>query len=121
MTQELESFFLPIDSYIKSAGAALAPATELEEARVSLLHNTLGDAARHAMKGTPATDMATYALYKAAITKRFLTDCDPCHLNQLLRAATMGPSETTKESLLACGLSFPEFLTSLSIYSSARS
>ncbi len=97
MTQELESFFLPIDSYIKSAGAALAPATELEEARVSLLHNTLGDAARHAMKGTPATDMATYALYKAAITKRFLTDCDPCHLNQLLRAATMGPSETTKE------------------------
>ncbi len=97
MPQELESFFLPIDSYIKAAGTALAPAADLEEQRVSLLHNILGDTARNAMKGTPADQKATYDLYKEAIRKRFLVECDPCHLTQLVRAAVMGPGETTKE------------------------
>ncbi len=97
MSQELESFFLPIDSYIEAAGDSFAPPAELEKSRVSLLHNMLGDAARNAMKGTPVEKKATYALYKEAIRARFLVECDPCHLTQLLRSAAMGPSETTKE------------------------
>jgi hypothetical protein len=97
MAQELESFFLPIDSYLEAAGPSLAPAPELEKARVSLLHSTLGDSARSAMKGTAEHQKATYALYKKAIEKRFLTECDPCHLTQLVRSAAMGPSESTKE------------------------
>ncbi len=97
MSLELDSFFLPIDSYLKAAGTALAPAADLEESRVSLLHNMLGDVGRNAMKGTPEADKATYELYKAAIRKRFLVECDPCHLTQLVRSAVMGPSETTKE------------------------
>jgi hypothetical protein len=57
----------------------------------------LGDAARNAMKGTPDADKSTYELYKGAIQKRFLTECNPCHIRQLVRAASMSPSETTKE------------------------
>jgi hypothetical protein len=69
--------------------------------------------------------MATYDLYKAAINKRFLVEGDPCHLQQLVRAATMGPSETTKEFVtrlwalvscipdLALDLQQREILTSL--------
>jgi hypothetical protein len=97
MTQELDSFFLPLDSYIKAAGTSLAPAAELEEARVSLLHNILGDAGRNAMKGTTEAQKATYALYKEAIRTRFLVECDPCHLTSLVRSAAMSASETTKE------------------------
>jgi hypothetical protein len=49
------------------------------------------------MKGMAAIDKTTYARYKAAIRRRFLTEYDPVHINSLVWQCTMKPDETTKD------------------------
>ncbi len=96
MALELESFFRPIDAYLRLANLDDANNRAQELDRIALLEGTMGDECARALSGVEASQKATYALYKEAIRKRFLTAQEPSHIMHVLRQCAMKPDETTR-------------------------
>jgi hypothetical protein len=97
MPQELDAFFKPIDAYFEASGLTdLSNATQ-ERDRILILESAMGDACDRKMTGMAAVDKTTYARYKAAIKKRFLTQYDPVHIMGLIFQCVMKSDESTKD------------------------
>jgi hypothetical protein len=97
MPQELDAFFQLIEDYFEASGLTNLNNEDEHLQRVTILRSTMGDACRRAMAGVPADQKTTYALFKTAIRKRYLTETDPVHVLSLICQCTMGADEQVKD------------------------
>jgi hypothetical protein len=88
MPQELDAFFQPIKDYFEASGLTNLHSKDEHLQRVTILRSTMGEACRRAMAGVPADQKKTYALFKTAIRKRYLTETDPVHVLNLICQCT---------------------------------